>query len=212
MSGQRAVLKRTGKENSPGPQEDRDVFRWELQKSVRRTKGVFCKRFEALKPLNLQPLSTGHGEAHCSRSLLQRGPCCSKDTVVACPKVESSILFPFNRYIGDTHPVRKTLSYLPCAAAISLLLELGRVYYSRTLTSGRRTAHPWLGSAPEGGLSASGRVCSGALGESWVALCSLVFPLPPNAALELQHTVCGPGSGKRGREGTGLQEVISVHS
>lgn len=53
-----------------GPQENRDVFRWELQKSVHRTKGVFCKRYEALKPLNLQPLSTGHREAHCSRSLI----------------------------------------------------------------------------------------------------------------------------------------------
>lgn len=138
--------------------------------------------------------------------LLQQGHCgCLSQGRILYP------LSPFNRYIGDTHPVRKTISYLPCAAAISLLLELGTVYYSRTLTSGRRTAHPWLGSAPEGGLSASGRVCSGALGESWVALCSLVFPLPPNAALELQHTVCGPGSGKRRREGTGLQEVISVH-
>lgn len=68
--------------------------------------------------------------------LLQQGHCgcLSQGRILYLP-------FSFNRCIGDTHPVRKTLSYLPCAAATASLLELGRVRYSRTLTSGRRTAH-----------------------------------------------------------------------
>lgn len=76
-----------------GPQEDRDVFRSELQKGVSHTKGVFCKRYEALKPHISSHLAQGTGRLIAADLCYRGAPRCSKITVVACPKVESSILF-----------------------------------------------------------------------------------------------------------------------
>lgn len=45
-----------------------------------------------------------------------------------------------------------------------------------------------------------------------MALCSLVLQPPHTAVMELEHSVCGPGSGMGPREETGLQEVTPVHS
>lgn len=82
-------------------------------------------------------------------------------------------------------------------------------------------AGPWVSHQPLSlyppALWVVGRVCSGSPRGGlafWVALRGIVFqPHPhPNAAMEPQHTVCGLGSGKRGRgKGLGSEEKAAPH-
>lgn len=92
-------------------------------------------------------------------------------------------LFLFSRYIGDTHPALLLGRSHP-VFCVQLPLHC-------SLNWGCITRGPLPqegGSAPVGGLSASGRVCSEVLEVSWVALCSLVLHPPPTAAMELKCT------------------------
>lgn len=144
----------------------------------------------------------------------------------------SIFLFSFNKHVGDGSSVfrwsGKELQRISCLQLLHLFLSGNtEAVLSHPANKGfscpgkeKGLAGPQVSHQPPHlpSLWVVGRVCCGSPEVSWpsgwLSGGQSFNPYPhPNAAMEPQHTVCGPGSGKRRRgKGLGGEEKAAPHN